>query len=71
MSYTHPHQPYQRVFIQKTAQQGLSLASKQTPDFNVQNKVETKRSNQIASEYYQPQQPYPSDTKGVSNNYFA
>jgi hypothetical protein len=75
MSNRLPYQPYQpynfRTTAQKPAQQGNSVAYKQTNEISGQNKVENTRSNQVGSEYYQLQQPYPSETKAVSTNYFA
>ena len=70
LSY-QPYQPYNsRITVQRSAQQGISVTSKQTNEISGQNKVENTRSNQVGSEYYPLQQPYPSETKGVSANYF-
>lgn len=72
MSNWLPYQAYNpRSTAQKTAQQGIGVTYKLTNEISGQNKVENIRSNQIGSEYYPLQQPNPSETKGVSTNYFA
>jgi hypothetical protein len=72
MSSWLPNQLHQPLYHRTSAQRpGIGVTYKQANEISGQNKVENTRSNQVGSEYYPLQQPYPSETKGVSTNYFA